>query len=112
MAKNRSRRLRKKLYSDEFTVYAFSATCTLSIAQSSDYYDMFIEKLIDFVESRKLMIAAGGSNNKFDCFVMADGRYDSATEEDRLAIEKWLVDSGKCTDIEVSALFDANADEQ
>lgn len=82
--KNRSRRLRKKLFSGEFTVYGFSIGCELSIHNASGY-DVFIDELIDFVETRSLIIGGGGSHNKFDCFVVAEGRYDSPTEEDRSA---------------------------
>ncbi len=95
------------MYSDEFTVYGFSASCSLNVDTPSDY-DVFLDEIIDFVESRDLFIGGGGSNNEFGCFVIAGGRYDSATEDDRQAMEKWLTDSGKCTDIEISALVDAN----
>ncbi len=107
MAKNRTRRLRKKLYSDEFTVYGLAVSCDLSICNESEH-DVFIDEFIDFVEARNLMIGGGASHNKFDCFVIAEGRYDSVTEEDRSAIEKWFTNSPECTNVEVSALVDAN----
>ncbi|AYF15583.1 TPA: YggL family protein [Vibrio parahaemolyticus] len=107
MAKNRSRRLRKKLYSDEFTVYGFSVACDLSIGNTSEY-DAFIDEFIDFVEARNLMIGGGASHNKFDCFVVAEGRYDSATEDDRAAIEKWFTNNPECTNVEVGVLVDVN----
>lgn len=107
MAKNRSRRLRKKLYSDEFTVYGFSVSCDLNIDKASEY-DVFIDELLDFVESRNLMIGGGASQSKFDCFVVAEGRYDSVTEDDRIAIETWFTNKPECTNVEISALVDVN----
>ncbi|EJL6463929.1 MULTISPECIES: YggL family protein [Vibrio] len=108
MAKNRSRRLRKKLYSDEFTVYGISVSCDLSIDKASEY-DVFIDEFIDFVEARNLMIGGGASHSKFDCFVVAEGRYDSVTEDDRVAIETWFINKPECTNVEVSTLVDVNS---
>lgn len=108
MAKNRSRRLRKKLYIDEFIVYGFSVSCDLSIDKASEY-DVFIDEFIDFVEARNLIIGGGASHSKFDCFVVAEGRYDSATEDDRAAIETWFTNKPECTNIEVSALVGVNS---
>ena len=107
MAKNRSRRLRKKLYSDEFSIHGLSASCDLSIDKSSEY-DVFIDELIDFAESRNLIIGGGTSHSKFDCFVVAEGRYDSVTEEDRTIIEQWFTNNPKCTNTEIGALVDVN----
>ncbi|ABI37766.1 protein of unknown function DUF469 [Shewanella sp. MR-4] len=107
MAKNRSRRLRKKLYSDEFSVYGFSVSCDLNIDKASEY-DVVIDELLDFVESRNLMIGGGASHSKFDCFVVAKGRYDSVTEDDRTAIETWFTNKPECTNVEISALVDVN----
>ncbi|EJY4342147.1 YggL family protein [Vibrio cholerae] len=108
MAKNRSRRLRKKLYSDEFTVYGISVSCDLIIDKASEY-DVFIDEFIDFVETRNLMLGGGASHSKFDCFVVAEGRYDSVTEDDRVAIETWFINKPECANVEVSTLVDVNS---
>lgn len=109
MAKNRSRRLRKKLYSGEFTVYGISVSCDL-IADKVSEYEVFIDEFIDFVEARDLMIGGGASHNEFDCLVVAQGRYNSVTESDRAAIETWFTNKPECANVEVSALIDVNSD--
>jgi uncharacterized protein len=69
---------------------------------------VFIDEFIDFVEALNLMIGGVASHNKFDFFVVAEGRYDSPNEDDRAAIKKWFSDNSKCSSIEVGALVDAN----
>ncbi|MDH1470562.1 50S ribosome-binding protein YggL [Shewanella sp. GD03713] len=108
MAKNRNRRLRKKLYSDEFTVYGFSVFCDLSIEDEPEY-DVFIDEFIDFIEARNLMIGGGVSHSKFDCFVVAEGRYGSVTHEDRAEIEMWFMNKPECKNIKLSSLVDVNS---
>ncbi|MEL4428377.1 50S ribosome-binding protein YggL [Shewanella mangrovisoli] len=70
---------------------------------------MFIDEFIDFVEARNLMIGGGASHSKLDCFVVAEGRYDSVTEDDRTAIEMWFTNKPECTNVEVRSLVDVNS---
>ena len=106
---NRSRRLKKKLYLEEFAVYGFAITCELSIDNTADY-NAFIDEFLDFVEARDLMIGGGASHNRFDCFVVAQGRYQSPSEEDRSAVSQWFANNGKCSNVEVGELVDVNLD--
>ncbi|HCG7097391.1 TPA: YggL family protein [Vibrio parahaemolyticus] len=107
MAKNRSRRLRKKLFIGEFTVYGFEVTCRMT-EQSNTNYNQFIDEFIDLVEDQNLIFGAGASLGKFDCFVMSDGRYDSPTDQDRLVIENWLSNNPIISEVKVGELVDAN----
>ena len=107
MAKNRSRRLRKKLFSGEFTVYGFEVTCRIT-EQGEINYDQFIDEFIELVEGQSLIFGGGANHGKFDCFVMSDGRYDSPTDKERLVIENWLSNNSNISEIKVGELVDAN----
>ncbi|WP_428774386.1 YggL family protein [Vibrio sp.] len=107
MAKNRSRRLRKKLYVDEFAVYGFSFSCQLSV-DSDKQVDSLIDEFVDFIERRDLVMGGGADQTSFDGFIVPEGRYESAKEEDRLAVDNWLSQRPECSNVEVSALTDAN----
>lgn len=107
MAKNRSRRLRKKLFSGEFTVYGFEVTCRLT-EQSETNYDQFIDEFIDLVEDQNLIFGGGANYGQFNCFVTSDGRYDSPTDKERLVIENWLSNKSVLSEFKVGELVDAN----
>ncbi|KUJ75813.1 hypothetical protein AVO42_11070 [Thiomicrospira sp. XS5] len=100
----RSRRLRKKLYLDEFSVYGFEvkAQCSLKNGQS---YDEFIDSFLDFIERRGLLFGGGGELDRFDGFIASQQRYGSPDEDDRQAVKEWL--ERHCTDCEISDLVNA-----
>lgn len=102
----RSRRLRKKLFLDEFAVQGFAFSCQLS-SDVQDHLDGFFDQLIDLVEARDLTIGGGGSDDKFQGYIIASGRYDSTTEEDRKAIETFLSEQSIVIDASVDGLTDA-----
>jgi len=105
----RSRRLRKKLYIDEFAVYGFEATITFADFDENAF-DTLLDEMFDFVESRNLMIEGGGGVDEFDVFISSNERYGSATEEDRSAVSNWLDGQSIIQSVEVSDLVDANYD--
>ncbi|MGR5120929.1 YggL family protein [Vibrio astriarenae] len=107
MAKNRTRRLRKKLYVDEFTVLGFGFSCQVDIDSDSGY-EAILNNFFDFLESRNLVMGGGANQHSFDGFVIGEGRYDSATDEDREAVEEWLSARSECSDVKVSELLDSN----
>lgn len=107
MAKNRSKRLRKKLYVDEFAVHGFEFSCQVAVNDVMDYSTL-IDDFIDFIESRDLIMGGGANQHSFDCFVLADGRYDSVTEDDRQAITDWLEQRSECSEVKIGPLVDAN----
>ena len=105
----RSRRLRKKLYIDEFAVYGFEITITFADFDENTF-DTFLDEMFDFIESRNLIIGGGGGIDEFEAFISSNERYGSATEEDRSAVSKWLEGQAVIQNLEVSDLVDANYD--
>lgn len=102
---NRSRRLRKKLYMDEFSILGFGFTCALAFENEAEL-NIFFGKFIDFVESKNLHVAGGADDENFDGFITSIGRYDSATEEDRTDIQNWLTAQEKVSEVLLGKLED------
>lgn len=107
MHSNKSRRLRKKLYLEEFAILGFEFSCTLNSKTSEDFYSV-LNQLIDFVESRELSMDGGGDTKLFTAFICSDHRYASATEADRDAVSAWLDAQENIEKITVGKLIDAN----
>jgi len=107
MSNIKSRRLRKKLYLDEFAVLGFEFSCTLDV-KNSDEFDSLLGQLVDFIEKRELSMDGGGDTKLFTAFVCADKRYSSATDEDVASIKTWLEENEFTSNITVGKLVDAN----
>ncbi len=107
MNSTKNRRLRKKLFLDEFATLGFEFSCTLN-AKTSDDFDSLLMQLVDFVESRELSMAGGGDTKLFTAFICSDHRYASATEEDMNSITAWLNEHKAIENITVGKLVDAN----
>jgi uncharacterized protein YggL (DUF469 family) len=103
----KNRRLRKKLYLDEFAMLGFEFSCTLN-AKNSDDFDSLLSQLVDFVESRDLSMGGGGDTTLFTAFICSDHRYESATNEDLDAITAWLDANEAIDNVTVGKLIDAN----
>ncbi|EPM42040.1 hypothetical protein M272_06080 [Vibrio natriegens NBRC 15636 = ATCC 14048 = DSM 759] len=56
-------------------------------------------------------MGGGADLSSFDGFVVPERRYDSASEDDRVAVEQWLTAHNACSEVEVSPLVDANQPE-
>ncbi|WMN89588.1 YggL family protein [Vibrio parahaemolyticus] len=69
MATKRSRRLRKKLYVDEFKVLGFSFFCHLNITKEEEC-DLLINDFLSFLEGRGLVMGGGADLSSFDGFVV------------------------------------------
>ncbi|WP_163132580.1 YggL family protein [Agarivorans sp. Alg241-V36] len=106
MTKTTSRRLRKKLYLEEFAVFGFICACDLDETEAG--FDLFLDELVDVVEARGLIIGGGGSAKEFAAFVASQQRYGSATEEDRQAVEQWLSAQPRTSQVVIGKLIDAN----
>ena len=106
MAKNRNRRLRKKLYVDEFQILGFEFSCNLDL-KTDDDFDRFLDEFLELVEQRNLCTASGGGNDAFSGLIMSDDRYGSATKEDQLAIETWLKSKSFVSNVKIGELVDA-----
>lgn len=103
----KSRRLRKKLYLDEFAVFGFEISCSISV-KGSDDFDLFFDQFISFVEDRELIIGGGGNPKEFSAFICSGHRYISATNEDRDNIKSWLESNGSASDIVVGELVNVH----
>lgn len=103
----RSRRLRKKLYVDEFQVMGFEIAFDYALHNDESAVDAFLDSMIEFVESCGLFVG-GGIHERGSFFVVREGRYESTTAEDISAFTNWLKDQARVTNIESSGLVDAN----
>lgn len=101
----RSRRLRKKLYVDEFAIMGFEFTCKVDI-DSDTQFEAFLEAFADVAEDKNLLISLDNDDEQFEGFVTSHDRYGSATEEDKAAIEAVLLAHSIVSDVEVSKLVD------
>ncbi len=110
MAANRSRRLRKKLYLDEFQVMGFAFSCRLDLMEEHEF-DPLINEFLSYIEQRDLVMGGGADLKTFDGFIVPERRYDSATNDDRTAVEQWLTEHRSCFDVIVGPLIDANQPE-
>lgn len=100
---NRTRRLRKKLKIAEFQELGFEYKAELAKAMDDEAQSKMIEDLvIGVIEPRGL--ALGGWVHSG--FVSKNG-LGSVTEEDKAAVNQWLLSRAELKNIEVSALMDA-----
>lgn len=105
MAKNRNRRLRKKLYVDEFQILGFEFSSKLAFASEEEFY-AFFDQFIDLIEHRNLCMGGGGGPEEFSGFITSEARYGSATKEDQQAVETWLKSHSCVSDVKISELVD------
>lgn len=102
----RSRRLRKKLYLDEFAIMGFEFSCKIDLSEEADY-GAFFDNFAGQVEDRNLFVSLDGNEDLFEGFVTSGDRYGSATEDDRQAIEKALSEYKIVSDVTIGPLVDA-----
>ncbi len=103
-AKNRSRRLRKKLRVDEFKELGFDVAWQLKDDITSDELDAFIDKFFaEVIQANEL--GFGGEGDTLWHGLICTQKLGSCTDEHRNAVEKWLTDNGATT-VSVSALYD------
>ncbi len=103
----KSRRLRKKLYLDEFAVLGFEISCSIRV-KGSEEFDLFLEQLVSFVEDHGLIMGGGGDVKELSAFICSEHRYVSATNKDRDNIKAWLNNNEAAKNIVVGELVDAN----
>ena len=96
MAKNRSRRLRKKMHIDEFQELGFSVAWRFPEGTSED----LIEEVI---EPNKLAFDGSGYRSWEGLICMQE--IGKCTEEHQAIVRKWL-EARKLEDVRTSELFD------
>lgn len=102
MAKNRSRRLRKKLFVDEFQELGFTVKYNYADNLTDEQIDTFI---VDFVLN---VVEANGMGYlyDYDCDRICSAKRGSVTEEQRKLVADWLSARTDITDLEISELVD------
>ena len=103
-AKNRSRRIRKKLRVDEFQEFGFDVAWQLKDGITGEELDAFINKFFaECIQPNEL--GFGGEGDTLWHGLICTQKLGSCTEEQRAAVEKWLTDNG-ATSVAVSPLYD------
>ncbi|MGI9277091.1 MAG: 50S ribosome-binding protein YggL [Endozoicomonas sp.] len=110
-AKKRSKRLRKKLYLEEFKVLGFEIDLKFVDSASEEDLDKFFDEFLKkAIEANDLVFGGGGTKEGFSGFIVPAGRYDSSTEEHRKLVSDWLGKSDLLESHETGELIDANLD--
>jgi len=105
----RSRRLRKKLYLDEFATLGFELDFEFATEKDADQLDTFIaEFMADAMEANKLAFMGSACAETIAGVVICEGRYDSVTPEQRQAVTDWLAAHADVKACESGELTDAN----
>ena len=108
-AKNRNKRLRKKLYVDEFRVLGFEVDLTFVDSATEERMDAFFEDFLrNVVEANDLVFGGGGTKDGFSGFVVPNARYQSASEEQRKLLGDWFAKNELIADHKIGELIDAN----
>lgn len=103
-AKNRSRRIRKKLRVDEFQELGFDVAWQLKEGITGEELDTFITTFFtDVIQPNNL--GFGGEGDTLWHGIICSEKLGSCTEEHRAIVEKWLNDNG-ATSVAVSELYD------
>lgn len=100
---NRTRRLRKKLKIAEFQEMGFEYKAELAKAMDDAAQNAMIEDFVNQVIEPRGLVLGGWVHSGF----VSKNGLDSATEEDRAAVNQWLAGRAELKNIEVSALMDA-----
>ncbi len=98
----RKRRIRKKLYLDEFAVKTFSVDFALSTSNIDQILDQFTDKL----EAMELCYLGVTNETQLQGHVMAAGRYDSPSEAQRAEIQHWAESHQHITKADIGPLVD------
>jgi len=106
MKNKRSKRLRKKLYLDEYAIFGFEFECHLSCTSEEDF-DTFMDDVIDYLESRNLNVGGGGNVSAFGGFICSNERYGSTTDQDIQEVQAWLSNHKMVSNIKTGQLVDA-----
>lgn len=103
-AKNRTRRLRKKLRVDEYQELGFDIAWKLADDTDSDSLDTFIDNFFaEVIEPNQL--GFGGEGDTIWHGLICTQSIGKCTEEHRKAVEAWLNENG-ATAVSVSELYD------
>ncbi|HCI6414812.1 TPA: YggL family protein [Klebsiella quasipneumoniae subsp. quasipneumoniae] len=104
MAKNRSRRLRKKMHIDEFQELGFSVAWRFPEGTSEEQIDQTVNDLIEeVIEPNNLAFDGSGYLSWEGLICMQE--IGKCTEEHQAIVRQWL-EARKLEDVRTSELFD------
>ncbi|WP_213715366.1 YggL family protein [Cedecea lapagei] len=104
MAKNRSRRLRKKMHIEEFQELGFSIAWCFPEGTSEEQIDKTVDELIAEVIAPNKLAFDGSGYLVWEGLVCME-EIGKCTEEHQALVRKWLEDR-KLEDVRISDLFD------
>jgi hypothetical protein len=108
-APQRSKRLRKKLFQDEFATFGFELECEFKSDLSEEKISEFVDSFfIDAINGEGLVFGGGLSSKRLSGFVGSAKRYGSATEADKAKLHAWLSAQPQVAKVELSEIIDAN----
>ena len=103
-AKNRSRRLRKKLHVDEFAEYGFEVSIDLKDSVNTDaVLDHFV---LHAMEQNGLEFGGGTASGAISGFITKSGR-GTLTQEHRVLVKSWLEEQEDIKSFDIGGLVDA-----
>ncbi len=102
----RNRRLRKKLYLEEFAILGFEFSFKMDL-ESPEAYEAFLDSFVDVIGALNLIVNLDGDHGVFQGFASSAERYGSTTEADRTVIKDALESYDTLSDIVVKELVDA-----
>jgi len=109
MQSQKSRRLRKKLYLDEFAVMGVELDCSL-ICKDESELETIMNDFVVHIDTLNLFISGGGDLTSFAGFISSNERYGSVTESDVSNIKDWLKDKSVVSEFTLGELTDTNYD--
>ncbi|MFB0981471.1 MAG: 50S ribosome-binding protein YggL [Alteromonadaceae bacterium] len=103
-AKNRNRRLRKKLRVDEYQELGFDVAFKLADGTDNDAVDTFLNNFFSEVIQPNAL-GFGGEGDVLWHGLVCTQNIGKCTDENRTAVESWLNENG-ATAVAVSELYD------
>lgn len=102
---SKKRRLRKKLYLQEFAILGFKLNIDINPAEAVDS-EPFFDQLVALLNERNLFLNIGDCNSSCNGFVSSAARYGSATNQDIDAIKALLDSQALVTSYQLGDLRD------
>ncbi|WJV63547.1 YggL family protein [Pectobacteriaceae bacterium C52] len=104
MAKNRSRRLRKKMHIDEFKEFGFSVNWCFAEGTDVNGIDRILDQFVDDVIEPNGLAFEGSGYLQWEGLICLQ-KQGNCTDEHRQQVMSWLKDH-QLTEVSVSDLFD------
>lgn len=108
-APQRSKRLRKKLFQDEFATFGFELECEFKDDISEEVISQFVDSFfIDAINAEGLAFGGGLSSKRLSGFVGSNQRYGSTSEADKAKLLAWLKAQPQVASVALGEIIDAN----